>query len=199
MSVKSMAGFDLDNRDPNNLNEHLQVMWDDVIGEPEGIRSPDWAWNCSYKCFRGTKNCCYVLLAVIFGPCVAFCSAINFACLAFQFDQYVRNCGQILTCSFSTFVCYEHGTGLLVRKKGERKERNMIVRSYFHFQHIWCIGPFLRSWKINCSFVRSCLSIGLAASCGPCAETCGLYFSKIKVRYQRLPDRDHDEKDIMVV
>lgn len=144
-----MAGFDIDNRDPNNLNEHLQVMWDDIIGEPEGIRSPDWAWNCSYKCFRGTKNCCYVLMAVIFGPCVAFCSAINFACLAFQ--------------------------------------------------HIWCIGPFLRSWKINCSFVRSCLSIGLAATCGPCAETCGLYFSKIKVRYQRLPDRDHDEKDIMVV
>jgi hypothetical protein len=25
MSVKPMAGFDMDNRDPNNLNEHLQV------------------------------------------------------------------------------------------------------------------------------------------------------------------------------
>jgi hypothetical protein len=37
------------------------------------------------------------------------------------------------------------------------------------------------------------------ACCGPCAETCGLYFSKVKVRYQRLPDSDHDEKDIMIV
>ncbi len=59
-------------------------MWDDVIGEPEGIRSPACAWNCSYKCFRGTKNCCYLLLTTIFAPCLAFCSAINFACLAFQ-------------------------------------------------------------------------------------------------------------------
>ena len=25
MSVKPMAGFDMENRDPNNLNEHLQV------------------------------------------------------------------------------------------------------------------------------------------------------------------------------
>ena len=59
-------------------------MWDDVIGEPEGIRSTDCAWNCSYKCFRGTKNCCYILLTTLFAPCLAFCAAINFACLAFQ-------------------------------------------------------------------------------------------------------------------
>jgi hypothetical protein len=59
-------------------------MWDDVIGEPEGLRSPACAWNCSYKCFRGTKNCCYLLLVSVFAPCLAFCSAINFACLAFQ-------------------------------------------------------------------------------------------------------------------
>ena len=59
-------------------------MWDDIIGEPEGIKSTQCAWNCSYKCFRGTKNCCYILLTTLFAPCLAFCSAINFACLAFQ-------------------------------------------------------------------------------------------------------------------
>jgi hypothetical protein len=32
MSVKPMAGFDMDNRDPNNLNEHLQVI---VENKPE--------------------------------------------------------------------------------------------------------------------------------------------------------------------
>ena len=72
----------------------IQVMWDDIIGEPEGLRSIDCAWNCSYKCFKGTKNCCYILLTVFFAPCLAFCSAINFACLAFQvilgrFDYYI--------------------------------------------------------------------------------------------------------------
>ena len=48
-------GFDLSQRDPNNLNEHLQVMWDDVFGEPEGVRSTDCAWSSSYKCFHGTR------------------------------------------------------------------------------------------------------------------------------------------------
>ena len=62
----------------------VQVMWDDIIGEPEGLRSVDCAWNCSYKCFKGTKNCCYILLTILFAPCFAFCSALNFACLAFQ-------------------------------------------------------------------------------------------------------------------
>merc|ERR1712154_570267 len=100
-----MAGFDMDNRDPNNLNEHLQVMWDDIIGEPEGIKSTQCAWNCSYKCFRGTTRCCYFLLTTLFAPCLAFCSAINFASLAFQ--------------------------------------------------HIWCMGPCLRTWKINCAFFRT--------------------------------------------
>lgn len=49
-------GFDLNQRDPNNLNEHLQVLWDDVFGEPEGVRSNDCAWRTSYKCFHGTRQ-----------------------------------------------------------------------------------------------------------------------------------------------
>ena len=68
-----------------------QVMWDDIIGEPEGIKSTQCAWNCSYKCFRGTNRCCYILLTTLFGPCLAFCSAINFACLAFQVSNANNN------------------------------------------------------------------------------------------------------------
>ena len=48
--------------------------------------------------------------------------------------------------------------------------------------------PILFIFSIKC----------MAASCGPCAESCGLYFAKIKVRYQRVPDSD-GEKDIMLV
>ena len=65
-------------------------MWDDIIGEPEGLRTINCAWNCSYKCFKGTKNCCYILLTVLFAPCFAFCSALNFACLAFQVIKFYR-------------------------------------------------------------------------------------------------------------
>merc|ERR1719336_776975 len=129
-------GLDLAQRDPNNLNEHLQVMWDDVFGEPEGVRSTDCAWSFSYKCFHSTRSCCYLLLTTLFAPFLAFCAAMNCACL--------------------------------------------------------------RTWKINCSFVRACCTVCMAAWCGPCAETCGLYFSKVKVRYQRLPDGE-EEKDIMIV
>jgi hypothetical protein len=33
---------DMINRDPNSMNVHVQVMFDDVIGEPEGAHSADW-------------------------------------------------------------------------------------------------------------------------------------------------------------
>ena len=62
-------------------------MWDDVIAEPEGIASRDCTWRTSYKCFRGTKHCCYRFLACLFGPCLACCLGCQFACLAFQVKQ----------------------------------------------------------------------------------------------------------------
>ena len=146
----------------------MQVMWDDIIGEPEGLKSTQCAWNCSYKCFRGTRNCCYILLTTFFAPCLAFCSAINFACLAFQVSK----------AALALFIPpASHAIWL---------------------QHIWCMGPFLRTWKINCAFFRTCFTVCMAATCGPCAEACGLYFAKIKVRYQKLPESDGDE-DIMAV
>ena len=33
---------DLVNRDPNNMNQNIQVMFDDVLAEPEGAHSADW-------------------------------------------------------------------------------------------------------------------------------------------------------------
>ena len=71
--------------------------------------------------------------------------------------------------------------------------------AFCFFQHIWCMTPCLRTWKINCAFVRTCCTIGLAATIGPCAEICGLYFSKVRVRYQRMPDAPGEDKDIMTV
>jgi len=83
-TMDEAPGFSMDNRDVNELNKHLQVMWDDVIAEPEGIRSRDCTWRTSYKCFRGTKHCCYRFMACIFGPFIACCLGCQFACLAFQ-------------------------------------------------------------------------------------------------------------------
>lgn len=66
-----------------NLNFH-QITWDDVIGEPDGIKSPECAWRLSALCFRFSRNGCYVLLSVIVAPIVALFLGITFACLAFE-------------------------------------------------------------------------------------------------------------------
>ena len=68
-----------------------QVMWDDVVGEYEGLRSIDCAWNLSEKCYNGTKNGCYVCLSLICGPLLACCAGIHFGCLAFQVTEYYLN------------------------------------------------------------------------------------------------------------
>ena len=53
-------------RDPQRLNTHLQVHkctklvvikcwlqieWDDLIGEPDGVKTMDCAWDLSKKCY----------------------------------------------------------------------------------------------------------------------------------------------------
>ncbi len=37
-----MIDIDLINRDPNNMNNYIQVEFDDILAEPEGAHSPDW-------------------------------------------------------------------------------------------------------------------------------------------------------------
>ncbi|KAK1136731.1 hypothetical protein K0M31_001270 [Melipona bicolor] len=83
-STGDESNVELEDRDPNSLNKHLQVMWDDVIGEPEGIRSPECAWRLSGHCFRLSRSCCYVFLSVLIAPLLALCFGFTFACLAFQ-------------------------------------------------------------------------------------------------------------------
>ncbi|KAL0851622.1 hypothetical protein ABMA28_007399 [Loxostege sticticalis] len=74
----------LEDRDPNNLNQHVQIVWDDIIGEPEGARSPECAWRLSTLCFSHARNWCYTFLTVLIAPPCALCLGCGFACLAFE-------------------------------------------------------------------------------------------------------------------
>lgn len=139
----------MENRDPNSLNSHLQVMWDDVIGEPEGIASPNCTWTCSQCCFRTLKNITYVLMTVVFAPFAAACLGVQFACLS---------------------CC-----------------------------HIWCCMPCLRTYKINCAMAKNFYEVYLAACCTPCMESMGRIFSKARIRYQRVPDGDDEEKNVFQI
>jgi caveolin 3 len=100
MSKEPSDVIELEDRDPNKLSQHLQVIcfllicisgksqlkvsWEDVIGEPHTIRSPECAWTVSNQCFKLSKNCCYVCLSVVCAPITAFCLGITFACLSFE-------------------------------------------------------------------------------------------------------------------
>ena len=73
-----------------------QVQFDEVFGEPEGVRSLDGVWRCSYVCFSGTLSICYKILTVLCGVPYAFCWACTFACIAFEqiwyTTPYLRCC-----------------------------------------------------------------------------------------------------------
>ena len=59
------------------------MTWEDIVGEPDGIRSPECAWRLSGQCFRLSRGCCYIFLSVLVAPLVALCMGLTFACLAF--------------------------------------------------------------------------------------------------------------------
>ncbi|XP_054711606.1 caveolin-2-like [Uloborus diversus] len=74
----------MQNRDPNNLNEYLQVEFDDVIAEPDGTYTYDCVWGNSKYIFTCAKNCCYKFLTIICAMPIAFVVGCSFACISFQ-------------------------------------------------------------------------------------------------------------------
>ncbi|CAK9799345.1 Cav3 [Anthophora quadrimaculata] len=148
-SMEDESNAELEDRDPNNLNKHLQVMWDDVIGEPEGIRSPECAWRLSGHCFRLSRGCCYIFLSVLVAPILALCLGFTFACLAFQ--------------------------------------------------HIWCLAPCLRVWKITCAAMRNFFSAVTQAIIRPIMDSLGYLCHNIRVFNQKLPDGPAKADDYLVV
>ena len=71
-----MGEVDLVNRDPNGLNENIQVNFDDIFGEPEGAHSADCIWQNSKKCFECGMKIRYQILTY----CCAMCYALQWGC-----------------------------------------------------------------------------------------------------------------------
>jgi hypothetical protein len=98
-----MAEYKVDmfNRDPNGLNDHVRVRFDEVLAEPDGAHSFICVWNCAYICFTGAKNCWYKFLTTICGIPLACCWGFEFACISFwhvwlvtpRMRAYMINCG----------------------------------------------------------------------------------------------------------
>ena len=79
-----MAEIDLVNRDPNSMNNYIQVQFDDVLAEPEGAHSADCVWQNSYKCFNCGMACWYKILTYCCGICIALGWGCAFAEVAFS-------------------------------------------------------------------------------------------------------------------
>lgn len=59
------------------------------------------------------------------------------------------------------------------------------------FQHVWCIGPALRQFTINCHAVKQFLRTALDACIGPCCSTIGLLLSRIRINHSNDNGRTH--------
>jgi hypothetical protein len=76
--------LDLVNRDPHNMNNFLQVEFDDTLGEPAGTHSSECVWRNSYKCFTCGKNLAYSICSFFCGIFIALYWGCTFGCLAFK-------------------------------------------------------------------------------------------------------------------
>jgi len=80
--------LDLVNRDPNSLNDHVKVAFEDVLAEPDGAHSIDCVWKLSYLCFNCCKGCAYKILTLCCGICIACAWGCEFATIAFDHVWY---------------------------------------------------------------------------------------------------------------
>ncbi|XP_025107383.1 caveolin-3-like [Pomacea canaliculata] len=87
-----MFDVDLVNRDPNNLNDHVKVAFEDVIAEPDGAHSIDCVWKVASCLFTCSKGCCYNTLAIICGMPMALCWGCEFGCLTFGHIWSISPC-----------------------------------------------------------------------------------------------------------
>jgi len=54
-------------RDPNKINNEIQIQFEDIIAEPEGYHSSKYVWHMSYTIYNFGKDAAYQLVSFIFG------------------------------------------------------------------------------------------------------------------------------------
>lgn len=63
-------GLNLLDRDEKHVNDHVNLVFEDVIAEPDASHGFDGAWKLTYLVFSSTRLWCYRLLAALLAlPC----------------------------------------------------------------------------------------------------------------------------------
>ncbi|XP_008309408.1 caveolin-2 [Cynoglossus semilaevis] len=70
------------NRDPNDINWHLKVDFEDVLAEPGSTHSFDRVWICSHAAFELLRFIFYRLLTTLLAVPLAFTLGLMFATLS---------------------------------------------------------------------------------------------------------------------
>ena len=74
-----------ENRDPNNINDHIKVDFYSVLAEPPtGPQSMDCTWECSEIFFNCCLGCWYKIFSLLCGICVAIYWGCIFAPVVFR-------------------------------------------------------------------------------------------------------------------
>ncbi|KAM6972975.1 caveolin-2 [Aplochiton taeniatus] len=82
LSKKEKVYVSSPDRDPNDINLHLKVDFDDVIAEPSSAHSFDKVWIGSHAVFELVKYVFYRLLTTLLAIPMAFVVGIVFAVLS---------------------------------------------------------------------------------------------------------------------
>ncbi|KFM74305.1 Caveolin-1, partial [Stegodyphus mimosarum] len=70
LAEKLTAGLNLLDRDDKNVNDHVNIVFEDVLAEPAANHGFDAIWRLAFVVFSGTKLWVYRILAAILAiPC----------------------------------------------------------------------------------------------------------------------------------
>ncbi|XP_059167735.1 caveolin-1-like [Physella acuta] len=106
--------IDVINRDPNSINDHVKVAFEDVLAEPDGGHSFSCVWKGAYCCFCTCKRFYYNLFAIIGGLPMAMVWGIIYAFVNFYqvwlitpcMRIYIINCGCCQKFYSACIQCY---------------------------------------------------------------------------------------------
>ena len=76
--VAPQGGEPKENRDPNDLNQHIHVDFSDILAEPETTHSLDCVWYCSETLYSCCLECWYKLFTFFCGCWIAIFWAWEF-------------------------------------------------------------------------------------------------------------------------
>ncbi|XP_076469630.1 caveolin-1-like [Babylonia areolata] len=88
--------MDMINRDPNDINDHLKVAFEDVLAEPDGAHSISCVWRCAFHIFNCSKAVAYNLLTIIYGLPLAMYWGCEFAYITFIHVWEITPCLRVL-------------------------------------------------------------------------------------------------------